>query len=417
MCGRDCRLWYHSSIMDRRDFLKAFVAAGGLSLLGGPGAVAAVKHSRQKKRNGDYALFSCGLSKVGDKKNFLYRMNLSSRAIDMLPIDLHMAHSILKTSPQSDVAYVIERNGGKIAEISLSGFKVRRTFSLEGMHFYGHGAYHAETNSLLLTVSGETPQEAAKDRIVALNLSSWTITRTFETGTVGMGPHDIRLLRDSKSALVVLQGAAQNGTRVGGGVVMLDLKENRVVKRWSTSDEEGVPVHLSPMRSEDRVFVTMEKKHRKDDVPPEVAGGATKGSNDYYRLMAGGFDQDPSSVGSLSLASGKIEYLKPSVVDSSQRGPFNFFWSEDPSLSNFVVVDFIFGPALWVWDISKNEPVSHRVFPGKKSSACMHPDGKSILAISDTGVGYVLEIPSLSIKSEFKTTIPPATHPLVSRLV
>lgn len=348
-------------------------------------------------------------------ENFLYRMDLASKKVDTTPIDLHMAHSILRTSNHAKTGFIVERNSNKIAEVLLTDFRILRTFSLPNGHFYGHGVYHEGMNSILLTVSGTTPQELVEDTIVALDLKTWSIKRTFKTGTTGHGPHDIKLTTDNRHLLVILQGKSQLGTRKGGLIVMIDTKKNRSVKAWPTNDREGTPVHLSPWKDGDRIFFTMERKHPKEITGPRQSDSVTKGSNDYYKYLATEFVQDPSCVGSLSLNSESVEYLKPPVMDTSQRGPFNFFWSENPTLSKYLVVDFVFGSSLWIWDYKKKIPVGHRVFPGGKSSACMHPDGRSILAISDAGKGYRLEIPTLKILEEFNTSIPPSTHPLIFR--
>lgn len=134
--------------------------------------------------------------------------------------------------------------------------------------------------------------------------------------------------------------------------------------------------------------------------------------DDFFKKNFQKISYTPSCFAKLSLSQKSIEYFKTPSLDDKVRGPFNIFWSTLPELKHYVIIDFIYAPGIWVWDMKKKLPVHHKIFHAKKSSACLCADNRSIAAITSSGDGYILEIPSLRVREKFKTTVPVGVHPV-----
>ncbi|NUM89573.1 MAG: DUF1513 domain-containing protein [Bdellovibrionales bacterium] len=340
----------------------------------------------------------------------MYRIGLDSMKTESIPVDLNLAHFVYAPPQSHGLCYVIEQNGSKVLEVDCRAMKERRSFTLSKDHLlYGHAVYHRKMNALLLTASDLND---GKDSLHALDLNTWSIQKSYDLGTRGEIPHDIVLADGEESALVITLGLAkEDGQRYGGKISMLDLQSGAISRQWKTDDNHGAPQHFSRWRSKDSIYFTMIRQKKKipgQSIPAQLR---STDRDEFFKRTAANFEYENSSFARLSLTSKSIEYFEPATPDRRMRRPLNIFWSEIPSLSRYVVVDHIRDPGVWVWD--GGSVLAHRTFEGDLSCACLLADNKSVLAITSAGKGYVLEIPSLDVKKEFDTLIPPAPHPLL----
>lgn len=328
-----------------------------------------------------------------------------------LSIDLGLAHSIKMVG--TDTCYVIEQNGREIVEVSLSSWRISRRFSLPENHlFYGHASFHGPSRSLLLTTTA--PDNRSKDAVLVLSLDSWSVTRVLELGTIGMTPHDVTLTEDEKFALVSTKGAtSEDGARHNGAISLLEMETGAIVNSWHLENPTDSPAHFSKWWDKDSVFFTVERQRLKHGLTHAPTRGKNqRGKDDHYKIKADEIEYLPSYFGKLSLGSGKIDYFKTRNDDPSARRPFNIFWSHLPEFKKYVVVNFLEGPGVWVWDMEKKKAHAHMIFNGARASSCICADGKSILVLDNKG-GYLLQLPNLNVLKKIKTAIPPGPHPIL----
>ncbi|MBV1895949.1 MAG: DUF1513 domain-containing protein [Rhodobacteraceae bacterium] len=173
-------------MVNRRGFLTGLLASGLVPVstwadVGSPSFLAAA-------RLPDDGFALCGIDSKGA---ILFQIPIPARG--------HAAAA----HPVRAEAVAFARRPGTFASIinCASGREIARLASPEGRHFYGHGAFSGDGETLFTT---ENDYEAGQGRI-----GMWDATQGYarigEFASGGIGPHDIRLLSDG-ATLVVANG-------------------------------------------------------------------------------------------------------------------------------------------------------------------------------------------------------------------
>ncbi|MFT4961630.1 MAG: hypothetical protein ACI92Z_002722 [Paracoccaceae bacterium] len=173
-------------MVDRRGFLAGLLASGLMPVctwadVGTPSFLAAARLP-----DGEFVL--CGIDASGVIR---FRVPIPGRG--------HAAAA----HPVRAEAIAFARRPGTFASIinCANGQESARLTCPEGRHFYGHGAFSSDGTTLFTT---ENDYEAGQGRI-----GVWDATQGYgridEFASGGIGPHEIRLLRDS-DVLVVANG-------------------------------------------------------------------------------------------------------------------------------------------------------------------------------------------------------------------
>ncbi len=173
-------------MVNRRGFLAGLLASGLVPVstwadVGSPSFLAAARLPDDR-----FAL--CGIDAAG---MILFHIPIPARG--------HAAAA----HPVRAEAVAFARRPGTFASIinCASGEETARLASPKGRHFYGHGAFSSDGETLFTT---ENDYEAGQGRI-----GVWDATQGYariaEFASGGIGPHEVRLLPDS-DALVVANG-------------------------------------------------------------------------------------------------------------------------------------------------------------------------------------------------------------------
>lgn len=181
--------WTVTEVTSRRGFLAGMLAAGlcprpSWADAGNPAYLTAARLP-----DGDYALY--GLSDDGEA---VFRIPLPGRG--------HAAAA----HPVRPEAVTFGRRPGTFAIVvdCTSGKQVSALATPSGRHFYGHGVFSADGRLLFAT---ENDYEAALG-IVSIWDTAGGYRRIGEFSSGGVGPHDIKLMPDSKTLTIANGGIA-----------------------------------------------------------------------------------------------------------------------------------------------------------------------------------------------------------------
>jgi uncharacterized protein len=173
-------------MVDRRGFLAGLIASGLVPAsswadIGNPSFLAAARLP-----DGNFAL--CGIDTAG---TILFQNPIPARG--------HAAAA----HPIRAEAVAFARRPGTFASIinCATGTEIARLASPVGRHFYGHGAFSGDGETLFTT---ENDYEAGQGRIGVWDAANG-YARIAEFASGGIGPHEIRLLPGSDT-LVVANG-------------------------------------------------------------------------------------------------------------------------------------------------------------------------------------------------------------------
>lgn len=182
-------------MVDRRGFLAGLLASGLVPVVtwadvGNPSFLAAARLP-----DGGFTL--CGIDAAG---TILFRIPIPGRG--------HAAAA----HPVRAEAVAFARRPGTFASVinCASGQEIAQLSSPEGRHFYGHGAFSRDGETLFTT---ENDYEAGQGRI-----GVWDATRGYvrvaEFASGGIGPHEIHLLSGT-DVLVVANGGIETHPDTG----------------------------------------------------------------------------------------------------------------------------------------------------------------------------------------------------------
>lgn len=182
-------------MVDRRSFLAGIMAAGlapagSWADVGNPSFLAAARLP-----DGGFSL--CGLSSAGA---ILFQIPIPGRG--------HAA----AVHPVRAEAVAFARRPGTFASIinCASGAEIAQLCCPEGRHFYGHGAFSGDCETLFTT---ENDYEAGQGRIGVWDARRGYV-RVAEFDSYGVGPHEIKLLPGSNT-LVVANGGIDTHPETG----------------------------------------------------------------------------------------------------------------------------------------------------------------------------------------------------------
>lgn len=159
-------------------------------------------------------------------------------------IDLPARGHDIAISPQKDKLIVFARRPGTFAILfDINGKILGEITSIEGRHFYGHGAFSADGRLFYAT---ENDFENARGVIGIYDLTASPIKRIGEFDAGGVGPHD--LLLDSKSGhLIIANGGIEthpdferaklNLATMRANIAWLDPKTGDIVARYDAPDQ------------------------------------------------------------------------------------------------------------------------------------------------------------------------------------
>ncbi|MBT3141239.1 MULTISPECIES: DUF1513 domain-containing protein [Roseobacteraceae] len=179
----------------RRGFMAGLVAAGACPRLSWADAGSPAFLSAGRAPNGHYAVF--GLGRDGQP---IFEIPLPARG--------HAAAA----HPHRPQAVAFARRPGRFVIVldCVTGREVARLEAPEGRHFYGHGAFSKQGDTLFTT---ENDYEAGQGC-----LGVWDVTngyaRVGEFSSGGVGPHDVRLMPDGQT-LVVANGGIETHPESG----------------------------------------------------------------------------------------------------------------------------------------------------------------------------------------------------------
>ncbi|MDJ0995644.1 MAG: DUF1513 domain-containing protein [Dinoroseobacter sp.] len=180
---------------DRRSFLAGLVATGlcpkaSWADVGSPRYLSAAK-----RPDGAYVL--CGLSAEGA---IVFEILLAGRG--------HAAAA----HPTRPLAVAFARRPGTFAVVldCTTGLETAQLSAPKGRHFYGHGTFSSDGGLLFTT---ENDYEAARGVIGVWDVQAG-FQRIDEFPSGGIGPHDIKLLPDSRG-LVVANGGIETHPETG----------------------------------------------------------------------------------------------------------------------------------------------------------------------------------------------------------
>ncbi len=185
----------------RRGFIAGLVAAGACPRLSWADAGSPAFLSAGRAPDGGYAVF--GLGQDGQP---VFEIPLPSRG--------HAAAA----HPHRPQAVAFARRPGRFAIVldCVTGREVTRLEAPAGRHFYGHGVFSKQGDTLFTT---ENEYDAGQGR-----LGVWDVTagyaRVGEVSSGGVGPHDVRLMPDGQT-LVVANGGIE--THPDSGRAKLNL--------------------------------------------------------------------------------------------------------------------------------------------------------------------------------------------------
>ena len=114
-------------------------------------------------------------------------------------------HDVLLHPAKPDTILVIGRRPGiQFCEVSINKQAISQFVSSDsGLHFYGHACFSRDGQMIFTT---ENDFNNAKGRIVIRSSDNYKVISSFDS--YGIGPHDIKLLTDSKT-LVIANGGIE----------------------------------------------------------------------------------------------------------------------------------------------------------------------------------------------------------------
>ena len=141
--------------------------------------------------------------------------------------------------PGGRQAVICARRPGTFAAVVdlPSGRIVHRIDAAEGRHFYGHGAFSPDGRRFFAT---ENAQDSGDGRIGLYDAADgWRRVGEWPAG--GIGPHDLRLLRDGRTLAVAIGGIRThpatgreklNLDTMAPALVLMDTADGRIVDRF-----------------------------------------------------------------------------------------------------------------------------------------------------------------------------------------
>ncbi|MCK5917703.1 MAG: DUF1513 domain-containing protein [Cocleimonas sp.] len=195
--------------LSRRDFLKQAVGTGiALCSLTSLAKTTASSHQ-------EMILYSAAMDKQGnylaiamsEKGELLFKTPLPARA-----------HAMLIRPQQKEVLVFSRRPGYFLMVLDAeTGALLQKIDSKDNRPLCGHGTFSEDGNTLYLTAN-DTDQQHGVIRVLDAN-NQYKLINEFSSG--GIGPHEIRLLRDNKT-LVVASGGILTHPESGRSKLNLD---------------------------------------------------------------------------------------------------------------------------------------------------------------------------------------------------
>ncbi|MES9868715.1 MAG: DUF1513 domain-containing protein [Sedimenticola sp.] len=262
--------------IDRRTFLKL-----GLTTLSlGPARLlAGIGHTR---------LLSCRTDLQGH--HFVTMLDENGRIIMDIPLPAR-GHGIAVDSSNKLAAVFARRPGDFVWIIDLTNHKVtNRVTAEEGQHFYGHGLFTTDGRHLLCS---ENAYETGEGRIGIYD-PAMGYKRTGELSSQGIGPHEIKLLSDSRT-LVVANGGIRthpdlpriksNLQTMEPNLAYIDLQNGQLLQKYEPPSKwHQLSIRHIDVAADDTVAIAMQFQGRPQNQPPLI--GIHKHGESMKLLMA-----------------------------------------------------------------------------------------------------------------------------------
>lgn len=212
------------------------------------------------------------------RENFFGILSETGQVLATIPVD-ERGHGVCSQQAGDDIVLISRRPGRSCSVISRSThFVTHHIQAALGRHFYGHGCFSPDGNTLYLT---ENDYETGQG-VIGVYDASAKYERRGEITTHGVGPHEIGLMPDGET-LVVANGGIQthpsaprqkmNLASMRPSVAFLDRKSGDLKQIWFIQDPhlQRLSLRHLDIHPTGLVIVVCQWEGKENERPPLIA--------------------------------------------------------------------------------------------------------------------------------------------------
>ncbi|CAH0990346.1 hypothetical protein SIN8267_00438 [Sinobacterium norvegicum] len=257
--------------LTRRNVLKALASTGAIGL--SPLSFSSVSTGRHSLPV-DYSDVILSAASDGDNNHFLTAFT-PQRQLLKAPLP-HRGHACAINKKYNHWVFFSRRPGLELTIYDANNKIKDEVTSSENRHFFGHGCFSADQNTLYCTENAFTQASDSSTGVIGIYDVTSGYRRIGEIDCQGIGPHQLVLLPDNKTLAVAIGGILTHPSKprqklnldtLHSALVFIDTTSRRVTKRLLCPEPQLSLRHLAIASNGDVIIAGQYQGEPSDNIP------------------------------------------------------------------------------------------------------------------------------------------------------